>query len=179
MLARLLASGKIGARFAGGAEYGPRALGNRSMLADPRPPGMRDYLNDKVKFRETFRPYAPSVLAEHADECSTWAATRTAPTCCASFRCWPTGWSRCRPSPTSTAPPACRPSAARRIPGYYELIQAFHELTGVPMVLNTSFNLAGRPLVETPRHAVECYEATRVDALLLGDWLLTKEPLAQ
>lgn len=176
-LARLIANGRIGSRFAGGAEYGPRALGNRSMLADPRPPGMRDFLNDQVKFRETFRPYAPSVLAEHVDEWFDMGGDPHSPYMLRVVPVWPERIDQV-PAITHVDGTARVQTVSREAnPRYYALIQAFHELTGVPMVLNTSFNLAGKPIVETPRHAVECYEATRLDALLLGDWLLTKEPL--
>jgi len=175
-LAALVAKGWIVARFAGGGEYGPRALGNRSILADPRRPDMKDYLNDRVKHRETFRPYAPTALAEHADAWFDMGGDTHSPYM---LRVVPV-----HPSCVAQIPAVTHVDGTARVqtltraqnPEYYAIIEAFHELTGVPLVLDTSFNLAGKPIVESPRDAVDCFDATEIDALLLGGWLLTKKP---
>lgn len=174
--ARLIANGHILARFDGRAEFGPRALGNRSILCDPRRDDMKDELNARVKHREAFRPFAPTVLEEHAGD---WFELEG-------------------PSPYMLRVVPVRDAARGRIPavthvdgsarvqtlargqnpGYHRLIAAFHRLTGVPMVLNTSFNVAGKPICETPADAVACFAGTAVDVLVLGPYLLSKRPLA-
>jgi carbamoyltransferase len=176
LVARCMANGHIVGRVDGGAEFGPRALGNRSILCDPRRPGMKDYLNLRVKHREPFRPFAPAVLAEHAEE---WFdldgrspyMLRVAPI---------------RPDRLDRIPAVAHVDGTARVqtvagadnPGFRDLIGAFHGLTGVPLVVNTSFNLAGRPIVETPGDAVECFTSTEIDVLVLGPHVLSKRPLA-
>jgi len=175
VLARCIANGHIVARFDGGAEFGPRALGNRSILCDPRRPDMKDYLNARVKHRESFRPFAPTVLLEHAGDWFDLAGR----------------------SPYMLRVVAVHEPVRERIPavvhvdgtarvqtvtreenpGYFELIAAFHRQTGVPLVLNTSFNVAGQPIVETPEQAVRSFSGTAIDVLALGPFLLSKGPL--
>lgn len=174
-LARCIANGYITARFDGRAEHGPRALGNRSILADPRSAAMKDHLNARVKFREGFRPFAPAVLEEHAAE---WfdiegrseymlrvlqarAARRDAV------------------AATVHVDGSCRVQTVSRAgnAGFYEVIRAFERLTGVPVVLNTSFNIAGKPIVETPADAVRCFRETAIDVLAIGPLLVSKKPL--
>lgn len=176
-LAHLIAQGLITARWDGGAEYGPRALGNRSILADARQPWMKDYLNERVKFRETFRPYAPTVLAEHATE---WFDMGDDPHSPYMLRVVdvPTDKAERIPAVIHVDGTARVQTLTRaQNPGYYAVVEAFHEMTGVPVILDTSFNLAGKPIVETPQDAVDCFNATLIDALLVGPWLLTKAPM--
>jgi len=175
IIARCIANGHIIARFDGGAEFGPRALGNRSILCDPRRPGMKDYLNSKVKHREAFRPFAPTVLEERASE---WFDLdgRSA----YMLRVVPT-----LPDKVDMVPAIAHIDNTARVqtlseqenPGYWRLIKAFDELTGVPMVLNTSFNIAGKPIVESPQDAVACFEQTEIDVLIMGQQVLSKQPL--
>jgi len=176
-VARCLANGHIVARFFGKAEFGPRALGNRSILADPRRKDMKDFLNARVKHREGFRPYAPSVMLEHVAE---WfdLADRSP---------YMLRVVKVPDAVRDLIPAIVHVDGTARVQtvdrheneGYWKLINAFYQLTGVPLVLNTSFNIAGKPIVETPRDAVDCFEATDIDVLLLGDWVLSKRPLDQ
>ncbi len=167
--AGLIAEGKIVGWFQGRAEWGPRALGNRSIVADPRRPDMKEILNRRIKHREIFRPFAPSVLAEAAGE-------------------W---FERTEPSPFMTFAYAVRPEKREQIPApthvdgtgrlqtvtreanprYWRLIKEFEAATGVPMVLNTSFN-DNEPIVCRPEEALNCFQRTKMDALVLGDFLI-------
>jgi len=170
--AALVADGKILGWFQGRAEWGPRALGNRSIVADPRRADMKEILNRRIKHREIFRPFAPSILAEATGE---WFA-------------------RSHPSPFMTLAYAVRPEKRALIPApthvdgtgrlqtvtreanprYHALISAFRDLTGVPVVLNTSFN-DNEPIVCRPEEAIDCFLRTKMDALVLGDFLVTRE----
>jgi carbamoyltransferase len=178
-LARCIANGYIIARFAGCAEFGPRALGNRSILCDPRRPDMKDYLNARVKHREAFRPFAPSVLREHAHE---WFEMDPGQSYAYMLSVVPV-----LPSRRAQIPAVLHVDDTARIqtvareenPGYWDVIHAFFQQTGVPMVLNTSFNLAGKPIVETPRDALTCFKSTEIDVLALGDYVVSKRPLAE
>lgn len=178
-LARCIANGYITARFAGRAEFGPRALGNRSILCDPRRPDMKDYLNAQVKHREAFRPFAPSVLRPHAAD---WFEMEPNHKYAYMLSVVPV-----RPEKRDQIPAVLHVDDTARIqtltqaenPGYWDVIHAFYELTGVPLVLNTSFNLAGKPIVETPQDALTCFESTNIDVLALGDFIVSKLPLAE
>ncbi len=175
--ARCIANGHIVARYGGGAEFGPRALGNRSILGDPRRPDMKDYLNSRVKFREGFRPFAPSVQIEHASEWFDMEGRNAY-----MLQVVPV-----RPERRERVPAIVHVDGSARVQTvsreenaeYWALIQAFHELTGVPLVLNTSFNVNGEPIVETPRDAVSCFESTQIDVLVIGGWILSKAPLQE
>jgi carbamoyltransferase len=169
--AAIIADGKILGWFQGRAEWGPRALGNRSIVADPRRADMKDILNRRIKHREIFRPFAPSILAEATGE---WFA-------------------KSHPSPFMTLAYAVRPEKRGLIPApthvdgtgrlqtvtreanprYHALISAFRDLTGVPVVLNTSFN-DNEPIVCRPEEAIDCFLRTKMDALVLGDFLIGK-----
>ena len=170
--ASLLAEGKIVGWFQGRAELGPRALGRRSILADPRDPGMKDRLNDKVKFREAFRPFAPSVLAERCGEY--FEHDVPSPYMLLVYAT--------RDDQQSTLPAITHVDGTARVqtvhadasPLYHKLISAFDDLTGVPVVLNTSFNIRGEPIVNTVADALKCYFTTGMDALAIGPYLLTK-----
>lgn len=171
--ARLLARGLVGGVFHGAAEFGPRALGHRSTLADPRDPRMKDHLNARVKFREAFRPYAPSVLAEHAPDY--FEGCDSSPFM---LRVFPT-----RPERLAEAGAVTHVDGGARVqtvsrghePRYHALIEAFHRETGTPLVLNTSFNIRGEPIVNSPAEAVKCYLTTGMDFLWIGDFLLVKD----
>jgi carbamoyltransferase len=167
--AAIVADGKILGWFQGRAEWGPRALGNRSIVADPRRPEMKEVLNQRIKHREIFRPFAPSILAESTGE-------------------W---FEKSHPSPFMTLAYAVRPEMRDKIPApthvdgtgrlqtvtreanprYWSLIKAFEQLTGVPVVLNTSFN-DNEPIVCRPEEALDCFQRTQMDALVLGDFLI-------
>jgi carbamoyltransferase len=174
-IARIIANGHIVARFHGGAEYGPRALGNRSILCDPRRHDMKNYLNSKVKHREKFRPFAPAVLESAASE---WfEITGRSPFM---LRVVPARAAvRERIPAVVHVDGSCRLQtvAERDNPGLYRIIKKFERLTGVPILLNTSFNTAGKPIVETPADAVVCFASTEIDLLALGPFLLSKRPL--
>ncbi|HEY4211218.1 MAG TPA: carbamoyltransferase C-terminal domain-containing protein [Steroidobacteraceae bacterium] len=161
--AQLLAGGKVVGWFQGPSEIGPRALGNRSILADPRSPTMKDHLNRQVKRREAFRPFAPSVLAEHAQR---WFGESDSP-----FML------RVAPVQGNAVPAVTHVDGTARFqtvrradnPRYYDLIERFQRLTDIPMVLNTSFNGRAEPIVETPQDALECMLTTGLDAVVFPE----------
>ncbi len=171
-VATLLASHHVVGWVQGGSEIGPRALGHRSMLADPRHPEMRDYLNTVVKHREVFRPYAPSVLTEHANEwfvmpCDSPFMLLVPPV---------------RDEKKALVPSITHVDGTARVqtvkahtnPRYHQMIQHFHKLTGVPLVLNTSYNDAGEPIVETPDDALRTFLNCELDYLYIGEFLVSK-----
>jgi carbamoyltransferase len=170
--ADLLAAGKIVGWFQGRMEAGARALGNRSILADPRDPAMKDILNHRVKHREGFRPFAPSVLAEAADDYFEGAVP--SPFMLLVFPV--------RAARRSLVPAITHVDGTARVqtvtretaPLYYRLIEAFQRRTGVPLLLNTSFNVRGEPIVCTPVDAVRCFRGTDMDYLALGPLLVEK-----
>jgi carbamoyltransferase len=169
--AALVAEGRVLGWFQGAMEYGPRALGHRSIVADPRRPEMRALLNARIKHREAFRPFAPSVLAERVHE-------------------W---FEDARPSPFMQRAVPVRPERRSQIPAvthvdgtgrvqtveresspeFWQLIHEFDRLTGVPVLLNTSFN-ENEPIVCTPGDAIDCYRKTTMDALIMGRYLVRR-----
>jgi carbamoyltransferase len=171
-MASYIESGYITSWWQGRSEFGPRALGNRSILADPRNKGMKDILNYRVKFREGFRPFTPSVLKERAREFFTLDVE----------------------SPFMLLAPYVQPGKAEIVPAithvdntarvqtvardvnerYYDLIKAFEKKTGVPVLLNTSFNVAGEPIVETPEDAIKCFLSTDLDVLGIDNFVISK-----
>ncbi len=166
--ARLLADGKIIGWFHGASEIGPRALGNRSILCNPALPHMKDTLNSRVKFREGFRPFAPSVMREHAAD---WFDIDDSP-----FMLRVAKLKRGGVPAITHCDGTARVQTVRREdnPPYYDLIQSFHRLTGVPMLLNTSFNIKGEPIVETPLDAVASFLDSDIDALVFPGLMVTK-----
>lgn len=169
-IAGFIAGGKVIGWFEGGSEFGPRALGHRSILADPRDPGMKDTLNTRVKFREGYRPYAPSILAEYAAE---WLHLD----CESPFMLLVTEVredKRARIPAVTHVDNTTRPQTvtAAANPNYYRMIREFHRLTGVPMVLNTSLNINREPIVETPIDALICAFGTAIDFLYLEGRLI-------
>src|ERR1700719_4211563 len=175
-VAKEIAAGKILGWFQGRAEWGPRALGNRSIVADPRRADMKDILNARIKHREMFRPFAPSILAEATGEY----------------------FEKSFPSPFMTQTYSVRPEKREAIPApthvdgtgrlqtvtqeanprYWRLIREFGNLTGVPVVLNTSFN-DNEPIVCRPEEAIECFLRTKMDVLVLGNILVRKPESAE
>jgi len=171
-VAELLSQHYVVGWFSGRSEMGPRALGHRSILADPRHPGVRDYLNEEVKHREPFRPYAPSVLAERVSE---WFSfTGESP-----FMLLVPHVREDRRDQVSAITHVDGTARVQTVdagtdPVYHELISHFYDITGVPLVLNTSFNDNGEPIVETPLHALCTFSRTRIDYLYLDGWLVSK-----
>ncbi|MFQ5414473.1 MAG: carbamoyltransferase [Phycisphaerae bacterium] len=174
--AGMIADGKVVGWFQGRMEFGPRALGARSLLADARNPNMKDIINAKVKFRESFRPFAPAVLKERAH----------------AYFDMPEGMDM----PFMLLVPTVRADKRGEIPAvthedgtgrvqtvteqhngrYYRLIRAFDRLTGVPIVINTSFNVRGEPIVCTPRDAYDTFVHTGIDVLVIGNHVVTQKP---
>jgi carbamoyltransferase len=170
--ADMIADGKIVAWFQGRMEFGPRALGNRSLLADPRRPEMRDILNQKVKHREDFRPFAPSVLAEQADQ---WFEVGAHSASHAFMLFAP----EVKPAQRNRIPAVVHKDGTARVqlvsrksnPRFHELISAFFAKTGVPLVVNTSFN-DSEPIVCTPTDAIVTFRKSGIDALFMDDVVL-------
>jgi carbamoyltransferase len=172
--AQLLADGQLIGWFQGAMEFGQRALGNRSILADPRPLSTKDLVNAAVKYREAFRPFAPAILAERVDDWFESEHESTAPFMekVLMFR----DDVRDKVQAVVHVDGTGRLQTVERDvnPRFYALIAAFEELTGIPIVLNTSFNLNGEPIVCTPTDAIRTFMSCGLDALILGDRLLTK-----
>ena len=169
--AESIARGGVVGWFQGRMEWGPRALGNRSILADPRRADMKDILNLKIKRRESFRPFAPSILREHV---AAWfESDDDVP--------FMTQVLQIRAERRATIPAVTHVDGSGRLqtvhratnPHYWQLIDAFRAITGVPMVLNTSFN-ENEPVVCRPAEALDCFLRTRMDALVLGDWMIER-----
>ncbi|AKG46534.1 carbamoyltransferase family protein [Streptomyces xiamenensis] len=175
-VSELLGGGAVVAWFQGRMEFGPRALGHRSILADPRVPGMRAHLNAVVKQREEFRPFAPAVTAEEAGEYFEIVPGQENlyrhMLCVAQVR---EKYREALPSITHVDGSA-RVQVVQRAqaPVFWELIRRFGDDHGTPVVLNTSFNLRGQPIVRTPREAVETFARSSLDALAIGDVLVTR-----
>jgi carbamoyltransferase len=173
--ADMIADGNIVGWFQGRMEFGPRALGNRSLLADPRRPDTRAILNRRVKHREDFRPFAPSVLAERADE---WfeVGSHLASHEYMLFACPTKAGRRDRIPAVIHHDGTARVQLVRREanPRFHKLISRFFARTGVPLVLNTSFN-DSEPIVCTPAHAIATFRSTGIDALFMGDICLTSQ----
>lgn len=169
--ASAIAEGKVVGWFQGRMEWGPRALGNRSILCDPRRADMKDILNSKIKRRESFRPFAPSILREAVNE---WFETdHDVPFMMQVYQF--------RPEKRSAVPAVVHVDGSGRLQTvtpesnalYYRLIEEFRHITGVPMVLNTSFN-ENEPVVCRPDEALDCFLRTRMDVLVMGSYLLTR-----
>ena len=171
-VAELLAQGRVVGWFQGRMEWGPRALGSRSILANPTKPEMQTVVNRAVKNRESFRPFAPSVLAERAGDY--FLLTQPSP--------FMQLVSPVRPERRKDIPAVVHVDGTARVqtvtresnPRYHRLIRLFAEKSGVPVVLNTSFNVDGEPIVCTPQDALRCFFSTGIDALAIGDYLVKK-----
>jgi carbamoyltransferase len=170
--AEKLAEGCIVAWFQGAMEFGPRALGNRSILADPRDPAMKDRINATIKFREDFRPFAPAVLEERVAEYFTDGVPSPFMTLTFDVR---REKQEQIASITHVDGTARIQTVSRETnPRFHRVISEFGKLTGIPMVINTSFNVKGQPIVCTPRDAVSTFFMTGMDHLVLGDYVLSK-----
>jgi carbamoyltransferase len=168
--ARLVASERIIGWVQGGAEFGPRALGHRSLIADPRTMMSKERLDRDIKRREWFRPYAPSVLAERADDY--FEMLGSSPYMLQALRARPLAMAR-TPGIVHVDGSARVQTVDRAVePRYHRLISSFEKITGVPLVLNTSFNGYGEPMVETPEDALKTLGTMRYDALAIGDYLI-------
>ena len=171
LAARDIADGAVVGWFQGRMEFGPRALGNRSIVVDPRRADMKDILNDRIKKREPFRPFAPSILEERVGDY--FEQTHTAPTMLMVYQIKPERRAEI-PAVTHVDGSGRLQTVTRALnPRYYDLISEFNKLTGVPLVLNTSFN-ENEPIVCTPRHAIDCFLKTRMDVLYLGNYVLRR-----
>lgn len=170
--ARLIASGKIIGWFQGGLEFGDRALGNRSILADPRDASMKDKVNETVKYREPFRPFAPSILEERISEYFVGAVSTPF-----MEKVFPI-----REDKRHIIPAVTHVDGTGRIQTvtkaqnalYWELISEFEKITGIPIVLNTSFNLKGEPMVCEPTDAIRTFFSSGLDALVIGRSIVEK-----
>ena len=169
--AQAVADGQVVGWFQGRMEWGPRALGNRSIVCDPRRADMKDILNRKIKRRESFRPFAPSILREAVAE---WFEEEDeVPFMMQVFQI--------REEKRPLIPAVTHVDGSGRLqtvhratnPLYYRLIEAFRDLTGVPMVLNTSFN-ENEPVVCRLGEALDCFLRTRMDLLVLGEWVVRR-----
>ena len=168
--------GYIVGYFCGRSEFGPRALGNRSILTRPAPSEMKDILNSRVKFREYFRPFAPVVPSE---DVKTYFQTSCAsPHMMHAFRVQPDRVEEI--AATVHVDQTCRVQTvhAASHPRFHALLREFEKRSGIPVILNTSFNVKGQPIVETPREAVDCFLSTNIDILALEDYLLIKDSVS-
>jgi len=169
--AKEIAGGKIVGWFQGRAEWGPRALGNRSILADPRRAEMKDILNRRIKHREVFRPFAPSILEEATGEY--FEKAYPSPFMALAYAVRPEKRKEI-PAPTHVDGTGRLQTVSRTVnPRYWRLIREFANLTGVPVVLNTSFN-ENEPIVCQPEEAIECFLRTKMDTLVLGNTIIRK-----
>lgn len=170
--AEIVAAGKILGWFQGRSEWGPRALGNRSIVADPRRADMKDILNRRIKHREIFRPFAPSILMEATGE---WFE-RSDPSPFMTLTYSVKAEKRAQiPAPTHVDGTGRLQTVTREAnPRYHALISAFRDITGVPLVVNTSFN-DNEPIVCRPEEAIDCFLRTKMDALVVGDYLIQRE----
>ena len=173
--AKLLADQKVIGWFQDRSEFGPRALGNRSLIADPRKPEMKDILNSRVKHRQPFRPFAPIVLYERAKEI--FEGEEDSPFMLIA--------KNVRPEWRDKIPAIVHVDGTARVqtvreatnPTLYRLLKEFDALTGVPVLINTSFNVKGEPIIETPRDAVICFLTTGIDHLVMHDMLVSKNAM--
>ncbi len=170
-VAKAIADGKVVGWFQGAMEFGPRALGNRSIVADPRRADMKDILNQRIKHRETYRPFAPSILEERVGDY--FERSEPSPFMLMVYKV--------REAKRAQVPAVTHVDGTGRLqtvsaktnPRYHALISEFGKLTGVPLVLNTSFN-EHEPIVASPQDALNCYLKTRMDVLAMGNWLLER-----
>lgn len=171
--ASLIADDKILGWFQGGSEFGPRSLGNRSILANPKNPNMKDHLNERVKRRESFRPFAPVVMEEYMKDYFDIKAPSPFMLLVA----------RVLDSKINEIPSVIHVDGTSRVQTinsgqnskFYSLIGEFFNITKTPVVLNTSFNIAGEPIVESPEDAIKCFVGSNIDKLIIHDYLIIKK----
>jgi carbamoyltransferase len=171
--ANFLSEGKIIAWYNGRSEFGPRALGNRSILANPGVINMKDQINSKIKFREEFRPFAPSVLEEKSREIFNIKSKLPYMTVACDVN---KAWINKLPATTHINNTArVQTVNSEENNAYYKLIKEFEKLTGLPALLNTSFNIQGQPIVETPLEAISTFASTGIDVLFIENYFLEKK----
>lgn len=170
-----LARGKVVGWFEGRSEFGPRALGHRSILADPRSAEMKDIVNARIKFREEFRPFAPVVLARFAGRYFRITEKNLVPYMLGTFKAKPVARKRAPAVVHDDRTSRIQVIDPRTYPGRYaKLLAAFYKRTGVPVLLNTSFNLKGEPIVNSPADAISTFEKSGLDILVLENFVVTK-----
>ncbi|MCA1028637.1 hypothetical protein LCM23_21440 [Cytobacillus kochii] len=169
-VANLIKEGHIIGWFQGKSEFGPRSLGNRSILADPRVAEIKDKVNLKVKHRESFRPFAPAILEEYKSEY--FFLDHSSPYMLEVYQVKKTNKIPAVTHVDNTA--RIQTVSLSKNKKFYKLINAFYELTDIPVLLNTSFNIAGKPIVETPDNALECFMNTEIDFLVIGNYIVSK-----
>ena len=178
VIARLLAEGHVVARFTGRMEYGPRALGHRSILYQTTDPSINDWLNERL-LRTEFMPFAPATLQEQADECFEGldGARDSARYMTITFNC--TEKMRAQSPGVVHVDGTARPQILdpETAPDFYRIAVAYHKLTGIPSLINTSFNMHGEPIVCTPDDALRSFRDGRLDYLAIGDWLVANPEL--
>jgi carbamoyltransferase len=176
-IAKFLAEGKIVGWFQGRTEWGPRALGNRSILANPCLPEMKNILNFKIKKREAFRPFAPSVLEEKIGDYFAAEGGKDLPAAPFMEKVY-----FIKPEKRNVIPAVVHVDGTGRLqtvnqkenPLYYKLIKEFSRLTGEPILLNTSFN-ENEPIVNKPEEAIDCFLRTKMDVLILGNYFIVRQ----
>ncbi len=171
--AKFLSDGKIIAWFQDGAEFGPRALGNRSILCKPYPKEMKDYLNSRVKFREEFRPFAPAVLERHQSDF--FNLDQVSPHML--IACTVKKIKKNKIPAVVHIDDTCRVQTVNNKfnKKFNNLLEAFYKLTKIPVLLNTSFNVKGQPIVNTPQQAIDTFKKTNIDVLVIEDYILVKK----
>ena len=169
---KLLAEGKIVAWFQGAMEYGPRALGNRSILAHPSRPRISDEINERIKFREKWRPFCPSVLPEYQEEI--FGTKHPSGFMTLSFNVRPAWQDKIKEAVhvDGTARPQVVDKEAN--PKFYKLLQEFHKLTGIPVLINTSLNRRGEPMVCSPQDAINMFYGSGLEYMAMGNYLIEK-----
>jgi len=174
-VAKLLTEKNVVGFYQGRMEFGPRALGNRSIIADPRFHDMKDIVNEKIKFRESYRPFAPAVLAEYCGDF--FERDYTSPYMLLVYKA--------KPGVENIIPAVIHADGTGRVqtvekelnPEYHGVISCFHKLTGVPVIINTSFNIKDEPIVCSPEDAIRCFLGTNIDVLVMDDYIVKKADL--
>jgi carbamoyltransferase len=175
-VATALEKGKVVGWYQGRMEWGPRALGNRSILADARRDDMKDVVNHAVKLREGFRPFAPACLDEEVNDWFDMKGLKDSPYM---LFVVPVKEDKRTKIPAVThvdGSARVQTVTAAQNPRFHKLLQAFYKRTGVPVFMNTSFNVKGEPIVNTPQDAVRCFLNTQIDMLVLEDVVIEKRP---
>ena len=174
--AKLISEQNVVGWFQGKMEWGPRALGNRSILADPRMKEMKDILNEKIKHRESFRPFAPSILEEFASDYFEFASGRFSEILPYMLLVAKVKKPDKIPAVTHVDGTGRLQTVSRNInPLYYDLINKFFKITNVPVVVNTSMNVRGEPIVNTPQHAFNMLTKTDMDYLVMGNYIIQRQ----
>ena len=172
-VARMISDGKIVGWFAGRMEFGPRALGGRSILANPSLPHIKDKINREVKHRESWRPFAPSILAKYAADY--FENYHSSPFMLLTFKTRPEKEKDIQAAIHIDKTARVHEVSAQTNPRYHELVSEFHKISGIPAVLNTSFNDRGEPICMSPKDAIRTFSSTGLDALVLEDFILEKQ----